>query len=250
MSKIDALSLLSNKPVKYGTLCTLTPPRLDAIREVGYTTYMSYINCCSMELNTFLEAIGIDKKYGELSEEEKAECTVFNLLIAEQSMRVLLHEALSFFIEEKVVFEGVEFSLYKADSDVPFSSINSDNFDELRDGILQLNYLSSQGVAPMKFKNARAKAIYEKCQMGKKKMEEKTKGDINLNLPNVIASISTQHNSYNLLNIWDLTVYQLYDQFIRLNTKVNFDINSLKWAAWGSDPFEASLWYKDIHLNN
>lgn len=251
MSLIDNFSLLSNEPINYG-ICTLVPPQLKEIRKIGYNTYLSYLNCISMELNSFLEAIGISGNYASLTEKEKEACTVFNLLIAEPSMRDLLSNAVSFFVKETVIFNNSDscFTLFEPNTENVVGVIATDNFDELRDGILQINYLSRSEVAPMKFKSAKAKAIYEKCQAGKKKMETKGKGDINLNMPNVIASISTQHNSYNLLNIWDLTVYQLYDQFIRLNTKVQFDINSLKWAAWGSDPFEVSLWYKDIHLNN
>ncbi len=73
-------------------------------------------------------------------------------------------------------------------------------------------------------------------------------GKINydINLANIISALSIQHNSYNMTNIWSLTVYQLYDQFFRLNIKTQVDINSMRWAAYGTEAFDYNLWFKSI----
>lgn len=67
-----------------------------------------------------------------------------------------------------------------------------------------------------------------------------------LSLSSIISAVAARHHSLNILNIWDLTVYQLYDQFAQLNKSLQVDVSSMRWAAWGQEPFDFSLWYKDM----
>ena len=84
-----------------------------------------------------------------------------------------------------------------------------------------------------------------KKQFNKNKAKSK-EGNANFDLGNVIAKLSAKTNSpYNLTNIYNLTVFQLYDQFYQIIQNNQIDGYVLKWAAWGSEEFDFSLWYNN-----
>lgn len=94
-----------------------------------------------------------------------------------------------------------------------------------------------------KFKNEKAKAIFEK--IAQKKKEAKKQGKQNqIGLGNIISYLCSQNCGYTFFNIWDLTIYQLFDQFFRQNIKVQTDIYGIRWAAFGEQPFDFSIYYQ------
>lgn len=80
--------------------------------------------------------------------------------------------------------------------------------------------------------------------LDKAKKKEQPSNDYTL--PNIISAVCAKHSSLNLLNIWDLTILQLYDQFRRLNVITYESVEGLRWAAWGEDSIELSAWFKDL----
>ena len=127
--------------------------------------------------------------------------------------------------------------------------INRDNYNELKDTILAFSLPNGDSDKELKFSSESARRVYEQCEAGRKKAKRQksdTRSAADFDLGNIISAIATEHNSLNLLNIWGLTPYQLYNQFARADRKVQLDVVSLKWAAWGSDPFEFDSWRKSI----
>jgi len=68
-----------------------------------------------------------------------------------------------------------------------------------------------------------------------------------LRLENLIPAVAAKAYGYNLFNIWDLTLYQFYDQFSRINSNFSLDIASTRWAIWGEDAYDCDPWYTDVH---
>ena len=103
----------------------------------------------------------------------------------------------------------------------------------------------------MKFKNDIAKKLYEQMQKANKEKEKQKnkKNDINLSLPNIISSVSSKHPSINLINIWELTIFQLLDCFNRLQNNTMHEIDSTRVSVWGDEKktFDPSLWYKNYY---
>lgn len=64
-------------------------------------------------------------------------------------------------------------------------------------------------------------------------------------LPNLISALCVQHNSINMCNVWDLTVYQLYDQFLRQSYLNQVNIHAMNYAGWGGE-FDPNDWYKKL----
>lgn len=249
MSKISSFDLMSGLPIFYDGFCTLRPPTLNSIRVVGFQTYLQYVKTFTLDIDSIVEN---NEEYGELSDVEKKGCTLYNILTSTPSMKEILYRSLSFFICETIIFdnENQAFLLFKKtkEEDSYCGEINNENFDSLVSGILQVNCLDSPDPKQLKFKNSKQKEKFDKILQGRKIFNKTKQNNENMSLENLIGSISAYHNSYNLLNIWDLTIYQLYDQFNRLNFKTQFDILGLRWAAWGTEAFEFDEWFKDINL--
>ena len=73
-----------------------------------------------------------------------------------------------------------------------------------------------------------------------------------MELGNIISAVANKSQSLNILNIWDLTVYQLWDCFSRLSNNSIYDIQSMSVAAWGNKDnyFDATAWFKRIDTTN
>ena len=164
-------------------------------------------------------------------------------------LRETFFEALSFFIEEKVVFDDKSlcFKIYRDKQVV--GEINNGNFGDIQSLIAQIIGVEKESKSELKFSNKKAKAIYERCKARKKEFDKAKKKEQPSNdytLPNIISAVCAKHPSLNLLNIWDLTILQLYDQFRRLNFITYELVEGLRWAAWGKDSIELSAWFKDL----
>ena len=123
--------------------------------------------------------------------------------------------------------------------------------DQAREFIMRsacLEYKTKQ--SELRFYNKRAKEAWERLMKYREEMRKKPqKVDPSFSLWNIIGAVTSRHPSLNLTNIWQLTVYQLYDQFARIREQVNFDVYSARWAVWGKDKLDQSLWFKQERDN-
>ena len=163
---------------------------------------------------------------------------------------VPLTQALSFFLCEKIIYspEENEFLIFGAESVDPVCTINSRQLSELESIILQLNAVSVNTMDAADAKNKTAAKIIEKLNKRKKSKEKSAKPDPKLELPNIISAISACHSSINILNIWDLTVYQVYDLFARMQQNTIFDVLKMSVAAWGNkdNKVDFTQWFECI----
>ena len=120
---------------------------------------------------------------------------------------------------------------------------------ELCDIILQrCGIIRSDIITDMsKVKNKRALKILGKIKKAKQKLSKSNNSYVDTDLPNLISAIAAKSNSINLINIWDLTVYQLFEQFKKEQTNVYFDIQKMSVAAYGNkkNTFKGNEWYKN-----
>ena len=71
-----------------------------------------------------------------------------------------------------------------------------------------------------------------------------------MELGNIISAVANKSPSLNILNIWDLTIYQIWDCFSRISNNSIYDIQSMSVAAWGDNDnrFDASAWFKRVDM--
>lgn len=53
---------------------------------------------------------------------------------------------------------------------------------------------------------------------GRQAASGKSSHNKDMELPNLVTAVAVQSNSINFINIWDLTIYQFYEQFKKTGT--------------------------------
>ena len=129
-------------------------------------------------------------------------------------------------------------------------AISKENYQDVVDVICQRNNVKTKDMGdPAKVKNKKALAILQKIKKGAEKMAKTTKADENMELGNIISAVANRSQSLNIINIWDLTVFQLWDCFARLTNNNAYDINAASVSAWGDKDkkFDFNGWFKKLN---
>lgn len=271
--KLDYFSLLSPEPIYLENIGSIISPTLRDISKLKYcyNTYQTYISTLLMDIKTYYETIDkfndlyfadytefqknnvlqIRKEYESMSDEEKNLVSFYNILIFDEPFRNTVVEALNFFILENVAYSEQynSFLVYKSDMSKPIGLITQKNYSLIVDIILQRIAVEKQQEENVKVKNKTAAKLLEKIKNANKKKQQKH--DKKMELPNLVSALVSHSKNLNILNIWDLTIYQLYDQFRRQQLDDYYDINSSHVAAWGDsdNKFDNTIWYSLIHEN-
>lgn len=242
MATVDYMSLISGSPYCIDDI-QVYPPHLEDISNIGYATYESFLSIF------FLSAVDIGRIIGLEDGHLPPSATAIQLITRIPELRAALLRALSFFLHADVLY--AEDIGYYIQRDVNVEYLSLDQIREIRSVILQFcNIHDDMETAPVKFKNAKAKEIYEKIQRKKaekQKAVSTSKESLSMTLPNLISAVAAYSPTYNYLNIWQLTVYQFYDQFARLNDDLQLKVFGQRWAAWGTDNFDFSVWYRPLN---
>lgn len=199
----------------------------------------------SVERDLILE---IKKKYENLSIDDKKDISCIDVFQLDKTIIRQIETALSFFLVGDVEFSFSDNGfvvLNNTDSNVSTSFISAQLYSDIVDVILQMNAISNNKQSTQ-VKNKAASKILEKLN---KKKNKKSQSNPKLELPNIISSIAAYHSSINILNIWDLTVYQVYDLFARLQQNTIFDVIKMSTAAWGNkdNKVDFTQWFNCIN---
>ena len=83
-------------------------------------------------------------------------------------------------------------------------------------------------------------------------MAEKDKSRKDFELDNLVSVVANRHSNLNILNIWGLTVNQLWDTFTRLMNDNIYGMTSRSVSVWGDEQkqFNANDWIKRIDSEN
>lgn len=269
--KLDYFTLLSPEPISINGVFNIKSPTLREISKIGnglqsFYVYRTYVNSLLMDKDSYYETINnngeeyfynytdndkntilnIKAQYDNMSVEDKNKIHFFDLLKYDINLLNIITEALNFFIIENVSFSTdncvflisneenkllgyLDNNSYKLITDIIFQRINIKKEDSEYDGAKVKNKLASKLLEKMK------KANKIKKQKEDKKME----------MPNIISSLAAHGEGLNIINIWDLTVYQLYDQFTRQRLGDSFKLSSANVAAWGDSEgkFDDTIWF-------
>lgn len=263
---LDYGTLLSPNPIKL-SFGTLRQPTLNEIdREIGiqqFTIFESFLKMTpEIYYTKVLENFGGCEIWDKFSEEEQDSMTMYNVIQSEQKVKLTYLAILNFFFKERIEYlEGYFLSikpsvddnkkLEQMGKDDVLSVINEEFFFEIIDIIQQTCCIRDKKTTekPPKYKNSKAKKIYEKILKAQKEKEEKEakKNGINLSLANIISAVSNKHLTISPINVWDLTVFQLHDSFGRLQVNNLYEIDCMRVSTWGDEKktFDISLWYKN-----
>lgn len=257
----------------------IKPLTLNEINKIGYSKYMGYIQLLSLSVDDFLDSF-VNEEHSSALEEFKEGLTAFDFLIKFggdeiqgsllDALKVLLRTDDVKMITDKDIgidfvklgmlekFKSSDGSFYydlneeiiDEIEDKEVKIINRDNFDDISTIIKYQNYMAKVNTEEKEEPaNEEARKLIEKMSQFNKKVEDiksrrEDKSDAP-SLPTIISSVSARSNGINKLNIWKLTMYQLFDEFIRLQEIDAFEI-SVKAKMAGSKDKDISHWSSEI----
>ena len=154
---------------------------------------------------------------------------------------------------------GNEYSTIKTNREL-VGVINRSNFKDVVDIILQRNSvqreeeITAEDLTKVKNKN-KVMQLMEKMKKGQKQLDktrEKKREEKGMasdtELANIISCVAAKnHNGINMINIWDMTIYNLYEQFKLIRENNIHDAETLSVFVWGdkSNKFDIDAWFKE-----
>ena len=154
---------------------------------------------------------------------------------------------------------GNEYSTIKTNREL-VGVINGSNFKDVVDIILQRNSvqreeeITAEDLTKVKNKN-KVMQLMEKMKKGQKQLDktrEKKREEKGLSsdteLANIISCVAAKnHNGLNMINIWDMTIYNLYEQFKLIRENNMHEAETLSVFVWGdkSNKFDIDAWFKE-----
>ena len=215
---INKLRLLRNKSTTVNEIINVYPLTIGEIEDIGEEDYRMYLNCLLIDKNS-LNSEG-------LSREEKKE---FNKITPLDTLLLYCHQDLEFrrITEESFLIFTKEEVEYSINDEHPIgcfyfyvegNKILLDNnlFNEFRTILMKQNYLqdqqSSSGFKPA---NNKATELMERMNKIKEKLNKQNKEE-SLPLSEIVSIVSAYSNDVNILTVWDLTIFQLYELYARL----------------------------------
>lgn len=256
--KLDYAALISPYPFYIEGVGGINSPVLKQIwsPKITYQGYKMFLTLLLMTPEAFCKQADLSRLtwYESLSDDERMKINMMDIISTDDSLQKSYSNMFDFFFEENVIWDN-EYNLFityeSTDSNgqiIPKGLIHHDIFAELCDIILQRCGITRNNADTdiSKVKSKRALEIMDKLKKRRPKHSNSSEHDEDIELPNLIASVAVKSNSVNFTNIWDLTVFQLYEQFKKEQTNVYFDIQKMSVAAYGNEKktFKGDEWYK------
>ncbi len=248
--KLSYFDLLSPAPIYIENIGGIISPRLKDISSIGINTYQYYLTILKMDLKIYFTLTGQAEQFEQLSTEDKLHLNVFDLLTMNRQSIDLLQNVLNFFIEEDVIYSSEQKAFYVQNGNSTVGIITKELYPKVCDLICQRNYIKSNQEEDLsKVKSKKALEIMKKLKKGRAEKAIRTTPDRNMELGNIISAVANKSQSINIINIWDLTVYEVWDCFSRLSNNNIYDIQSMSVAVWGNKDnfFDATTWFKRIY---
>lgn len=246
--------MLSGQPVPLRGVGSIRSPLVKEIcptSGIGYSAYNFYLNFLSWDRDTFLKYGSLLRLRGVNMLEAATSLSAFDTITLLPQTRELCREVLSFFILGDLVWDEKKrmFAIMISDDDGQHitGEVDRNNFEDVRKAILKLNYIGlDEDQEPTNFQNSKAKELWERAQSFLKKQKKEAKDDSAYHIGNIISKICAIHPSYNFLNIFELTVFQLYDAFFQMAYIRATNLNEEIFSNHGGDKFKFEDWMKPI----
>ncbi len=255
---LSYIDLLSPQPLMLPGIGGVACPTLRQIQQVGYNTYQLYLSLILMTPQTYFSmeknmpsenSVSAKEPFGETTDEE---ASIYELITGNSKLCRLAEQALEFFLTGFIRFspEYQCFFLYETEPKKdthpkPDGIIHKNLWQQLCQIIAQRNYVEYPASSTLQVKSKKAKKRLARLEQLRPKQR---KVDGNMDIGNIISAVAGKSPNLNLINIWDMTIYQLWDTFYRLCSNHILNIQSMSVAAWGDQnhSFDSSSWYKNL----
>lgn len=240
--------MLSGEPIYIRGVGHVKSPKLKEINEIGQDAYTFIISYLSLDKERYFEHL---KQCGARGSRflskvaEKDQLNIFDLMTFFEQERMALMAALSFFICEEIFWDG-EKKHFGVRCENEQGIIDRQNYDEIRRAILRLNYINSDKCLKIKYSSDKAKSDWAKAESFLSR--QKNKNEDESSLGNMVSKLCSMSGSYNLLNVYDLTIFQFCDQFAQCGYLHKNELNERIFTIYGGKKFKEDGWIKPIIL--
>lgn len=273
MKEVDLkLALLSGGGIDLDNL-KIVPYTLEEIKEFGYTRYMENLQWISLSIDDFISSILDDNKRMFLDEQRDALkvfdfyiklggtdmqqrlLSVLSMIFKSDDVRVLDEGIIAIdFVKQGILIKDADGNLRVDEQrlneldESGIKLVHRDNFDDIVKIVKLQNYLEQPKTEEEEEDPAdeEARKLIEHMKKMQKKVEEKKKeqkgeeeGEIDIS--DIVSAVSSKSNSINKLNIWDFTLYQIYDEYARLELIDSYDF-SIKAMMAGAKDVDLTHW--------
>lgn len=255
----------------------ISPYKIGEIKEYGYSNYMRNLQWLSLTVDDFIKSVtDLEKRIYLETEKSKLKTFDFHVKLGGQDFLDGLLVALGMIFktddvrlidEGTIAIDFVKLGILEVNEEGELSvnkealeSINEKdikmisrgNFDDLVEAVKIMNYLSKPKKKESKEgepADEETRKLMEHMENMRKKVEEKKKlkkqmeddDDNDIDISDIISAVTVKSYSTNKFNVWDLTLYQLYDEYARLELIDNYDF-SIKAMMAGAEKIDLKHW--------
>jgi hypothetical protein len=216
---IKRLYMLYGEDYKINEDISIKNPQLREIMDLGYETYFSYVNSLILTPYEIGDILWFDM--GVWYED----VTQWEMFLSFFEKDEVAQKALAWFLKvddlaliQNTKTEEYYFVFIKDEKQI---FVTEENFYEISSMIRKINNVPPPyevGKETTKFVKIR---LLERMKHDREK-PKKNNFKENINIESIISSVAWCGTS-NIIDIWNLTIYQLYDGYSRLSTKDNYD---------------------------
>ena len=232
-------------------------PVLGDVLKMGYNQYQRVLTLFLYTPEKYFTDASIEAKienpWNQLSNEQKNNITMYDILTSNEEVRSELISGLTLFVsgdlewDEKHQAILVNKEIDSKGKTTVGGYIDKSNYKTAVQIILQMMDISDDDLPEenLKFKSEKDRLFWERFQKKKKEFARSKKGDPNLELPNMISLLCTFHQSLNYSNICNLTIGQIRDTFSQLMKAKQLNIAEMNYSVWGGK-YDPSQWIERI----
>ena len=246
------LKCMKGSPVFLDDICAIYPRKLGDIVDIGYSTFLKYINLFNMEKPS-LQEVKDNELSALLNKLDDFQYFLFMVNIDSESNQ-LAKNAFHFFTHEQVIFSLEQEEIIIGPPQERHLMVAEDFYNFRR--ILRRMYfldVSKDDIVIEEDDDPRVRAIKKKLLERRKKLKKaKTKdNDSNVEFSDLIGSLTLNNCGLNMENIWNITYYAFHDQLKRMGWRDQFNINNqMALAGAKVDKEKLKHWIKSISSEN
>lgn len=237
-----SLKLLAGQPIEVEGFGGVEALKVKDIIKYGYSKYMEALNIITLTKDSLLNTVLSDVEENEISGISDLELVIY---MSTDEVVELLEEAYKLFFRcEEAFIDKEDFCVFVKYGEDDFKVINKDNHKEIIKIIKFQNYItnlddedssdnSNEDEATKRFK-ARLKELQAERDKAKSKRDGKDGDSDKITFYDILSSVSTKSN-VNDFEVMDLTVYQIYTKFKRLEMISQYDLNIQSILAGAKD---------------
>lgn len=207
----NKLRLLLGLPIAVPNLCYVHPVKIRDIADIGEDKFNQYLSIITFQGKDRIEIEDLNLSTFEF---------VTISCIGDIGFRNSYLNALSFFLREEVHLTN-DGLFYLGDINEQ-RIIKEEHYEQIRQIVKEQNYMDKEEKKENQFKphDERTRQLLEK-QKKYEALLQQANAENGLHLHDIVEIVAAYSN-VDILRIYDLTIYQLYKNYIRLSLKANY----------------------------